>query len=313
MNENNNTQTTPRLSRKIFVVGKIYDTALMTDQEIGDAVQEDLDDYIGSGKVNFSIHTDSNMISLIFIRFTDYYKQNNIDLSKDMIDADAFMVTGEDYNGFLLPYKFPIAPFGYSPYTLGQSDFKMAYKESAELLGADKVRWMKMKSDISLNEKQRTSSVLLHDFRLVLKQNAVMFLLGFVIFCVLFPVSTCAVPDTSVFNVDYTHQQLKFRFCADEVVPLMQAAAVLFGVAISAINNPKNLIKMGVELIVVVIVVGAVYFLSSGAPAQGYIGPEVSQMTLKLTDTVLNLTYILCALTVLAIIGGGIYNAIRNK
>ena len=144
MNENNNTQTTPRLSKKFFVVGKVYDTALMTDQEIGDAVQEDLDDYIGSGKVNFSIHTDSNMISLIFIRFTDYYKQNNIDLSKDMIDADAFMVTGEEYNSFLLPYKFPIAPFGYSPYTLGQSDFKMAYKESAELLGADKVRWMKM-------------------------------------------------------------------------------------------------------------------------------------------------------------------------
>ena len=81
MNENNNTQTTPRLSRKIFVVGKIYDTALMTDQEIGDAVQEDLDDYIGSGKVNFSIYTEPNMISLIFIRFTDYYKQNNIDLS----------------------------------------------------------------------------------------------------------------------------------------------------------------------------------------------------------------------------------------
>ena len=144
MNENNNTQTTPRLSRKIFVVGKIYDTALMTDQEIKDAVQENLDDYIGEGKVNFSIYTEPNMISLIFIRFTDYYKQNNIDLSKDMIDADAFMVTGEDYNGFLLPYKFPIAPFGYSPYTLGQSDFKMAYKESAELLGADKVRWMKM-------------------------------------------------------------------------------------------------------------------------------------------------------------------------
>ncbi|MBU3809142.1 MAG: hypothetical protein H9802_12125, partial [Candidatus Phocaeicola faecipullorum] len=70
--------------------------------------------------------------------------QNNIDLSKDMIDADAFMVTGEGYNGFQPPYKFPIAPFGYSPYKLGQFDFKMAYKESAELLGADKVKWMKM-------------------------------------------------------------------------------------------------------------------------------------------------------------------------
>lgn len=144
MNGNNNAQTTPRLSRKIFVVGKIYDTTLMTDQEIGDAVQENLDDYIGEGKVDFSIHTDSNMISLIFIRFTDYYKQNNIDLSKDMIDADAFMVTGEGYNDFHLPSMFSIAPFGYSPYKLGQSDFKMAYKESAELLRADKVRWMKM-------------------------------------------------------------------------------------------------------------------------------------------------------------------------
>ena len=144
MNENNNTQTTPRLSKKFFVVGKVYDTALMTDQEIKKAVQKDLDDYIGEGKVNFSIHTDSNMISLIFIRFTNYYKQNNIDLSKDMIDADAFMVTGEGYNGFQPPYKFPIAPFGYSPYKLGQFDFKMAYKESAELLGADKVKWMKM-------------------------------------------------------------------------------------------------------------------------------------------------------------------------
>ena len=107
-------------------------------------MQKDLDDYIGTGKVDFSIHTEPDMISLVFIRFTDYYKQNNIDLSKDMIDADAFMVTGEDYNGFHLPSMFSIAPFGYSPYKLGQSDFKMAYKESAELLGADKVKWMKM-------------------------------------------------------------------------------------------------------------------------------------------------------------------------
>ena len=40
MNGKNNA----RLSKKIFVVGKIYDTALMTDQEINDAVQKDLDD-----------------------------------------------------------------------------------------------------------------------------------------------------------------------------------------------------------------------------------------------------------------------------
>ncbi len=142
--KNTNAQTMPRLSKKIFVVGKIYDTALMTDTEIRDAVQTDLDDYIGKGKVDFSIHIASNMISLIFIRFTGYYKQNNVDTTKEMIDADAFMVTGEGYNGFHLPSMFPIASFGYSPYVMVQLDFKIAYKESAELLGADKVRWMKM-------------------------------------------------------------------------------------------------------------------------------------------------------------------------
>ena len=139
MNEKNNV----RLSKKIFAVGKVYDTALMTDQEIEDAVQKDLDDYIGTGKVDFSIHTEPDMISLVFIRFTGYYGQKSIDMSKDMIDADAFMVTGEGYQGFHLPSLFPTVPFGYTPYVMSQSDFKMAYKESSELLGADKVKWMK--------------------------------------------------------------------------------------------------------------------------------------------------------------------------
>ncbi len=86
MKENTNT----RLSKKFFVVGKVYDTAIMTDQEIKDTVQKDLDNYIGTGIVNFNIHTEPNMIFLIFIRFTDYYKQNNVDLAKDMVDVDAF-------------------------------------------------------------------------------------------------------------------------------------------------------------------------------------------------------------------------------
>lgn len=143
MNENTNTQTTPRLSKKIFVVGKVYDTALMTDQEIEDAVQKDLDDYIGTGKVDFSIHTEPDMISLVFIRFTGYYGEKSIDMAKEMIDADAFMITGEGYQGFHLSSLLPTVPFGYTPYVMTQSDFKMAYKESSELLGADKVKWMK--------------------------------------------------------------------------------------------------------------------------------------------------------------------------
>ena len=99
MEENVDTQIMPRLSKKIFVASKVYDTALMTDKEIRDAVQTDLDNYIGKGKVDFSIHIASNMVSLIFIRFTGYYKQNNVDMTKEMIDADAFMVTGESFGG----------------------------------------------------------------------------------------------------------------------------------------------------------------------------------------------------------------------
>ena len=131
MKENTNT----RLSKKFFVVGKVYDTAIMTDQEIKDTVQKDLDDYIGTGKVNFNIHTEPNMIFLIFRRSTNYYEQNNVDLAKDMVDADAFMVTGEGYNDFHLPSMFSIAPFGYSPYVMSQSDFKMAYKDGGTAWG----------------------------------------------------------------------------------------------------------------------------------------------------------------------------------
>lgn len=133
-----------RLNKKVFIVGKVYDTATMTDQEITDAVQKNLDEYIGKGIVNFGFHTTPNMISLVFIRFTKYYKEVSADLKKNMVDADAFMVTGEGFGGFRMPVKFPIVPFGYTPYLMAQSDFKMAYKDSAELLGADKVEWMKM-------------------------------------------------------------------------------------------------------------------------------------------------------------------------
>ena len=118
MKGNTGTRTASRLSKKIFVVGKVYDTALMTDDRIRDAVQKDLNDYIGTGKVDFNIHTGPDMISLVFTRFTDYYGQRNADLTGEMMDADAFMITGEGYNGFHMPFMFPTAPFGYTPYLM---------------------------------------------------------------------------------------------------------------------------------------------------------------------------------------------------
>ncbi len=88
---------------------------------------------------------------------------------------------------------------------------------------------------------------------------------------------------------------------------------ILVGITISALNNPKNLIKLGIGLVAAVVVVGAVYMLSPGNPAMGYIGQEVSHGTLKMTDTLLNLTYILCVLAFIAIIFSAIASAIRNN
>ena len=42
-----------KLSRKIFLVSKIYDTGIQTDDEIARLVQTDLDNYIGIDKVIF--------------------------------------------------------------------------------------------------------------------------------------------------------------------------------------------------------------------------------------------------------------------
>ena len=81
-------------------------------------------------------------------------------------------------------------------------------------------------------KKEKTGRrIAAHDFKNALRQAAAPMLLGLIAFLVLFPVSTAAVPDFSIFNVDYTHQQLKFRFCAQEVLPVVQAAVLIFGAA----------------------------------------------------------------------------------
>lgn len=130
-----------RLSKKIFLVSKVYDTGIQTDDEITRLVQADLDDFIGVDKVIFSITTTETKITAIFQRYTDYNK-DDLD-NRLMKDADSFMISGTSYKGFHLPVAFPIAPFGYS-YLMEQKEFKIAYKSSAVLLGADKVNWMKL-------------------------------------------------------------------------------------------------------------------------------------------------------------------------
>lgn len=89
--------------------------------------------------------------------------------------------------------------------------------------------------------------------------------------------------------------------------------AVILGLAIAVINNPKSLIKMLIFLVGCAVIVGVAYFLAGGDPLVGYIGAQPSEGTLKMTDTILNLAYITCGAAILAIIAGACLEACRNR
>ena len=94
---------------------------------------------------------------------------------------------------------------------------------------------------------------------------------------------------------------------------LITIAAVVFGVVvIGGINNPKSLLKLLAGLIAIAAVIAVAYVLAPGTPAVGYLGDPVSDSTLKLTDTMLNLTYFLFGGALLALVAGWIIGAIRK-
>lgn len=91
-------------------------------------------------------------------------------------------------------------------------------------------------------------------------------------------------------------------------------AVICVGIYVSATTNPKSLVRLGIVLVGAVVLCGIAYLLASGAPAIGYSGatpPTASE--LKLTDTVLNLTYILGGAAIVAIIAGEIISGLRKK
>ena len=94
---------------------------------------------------------------------------------------------------------------------------------------------------------------------------------------------------------------------------LVAIAAVLFGVVvIGGMNEPKSLIKLGIGIAAIVVIVVLVWLLAPGTPAVGYLGEPVSEGTLKLTDTILNLTYLLFGGSLVALVAGWIIGATRK-
>ena len=101
-------------------------------------------------------------------------------------------------------------------------------------------------------------------------------------------------------------------YCAYAFAAIALLAVVIGVVVIGGINNPKSLLKLVLGLVAVGAIVAVAYVLAPGTPAVGYLGEPVSDGTLKLTDTVLNLTYFTFGLSILALVVGWIVGAFRK-
>ena len=131
---------------KLFITSKIYDTEKQTIAEIEKAVQEDLDNMVGKDKVEFKLCTLGNVVAMFFNRHLDY-SSLRADPRESIIGEDALIITGDRYNGFIMPSPLPPMPYlGYIIYNLEQSDFLEIYKESAKGLRASKIKdaWLEI-------------------------------------------------------------------------------------------------------------------------------------------------------------------------
>lgn len=133
---------------KLFITSKIYNTTIKTIDEIEKEVQKDIDSYVGKDKVIFKLSITGKTAAMYFYRGVDY-SSLYADPKSQIIDADAYMITGERFEGFSLPIQFPKVPI-ICTYNMEQSEFIRAYKESAEVLGGDKIK----KAWLDIDEKK---------------------------------------------------------------------------------------------------------------------------------------------------------------
>jgi hypothetical protein len=139
--KNKSVNSTQQLGKKIFIAGKVYDLQVMDKDTVEASVQTYLDNAIGKDRVRFELYTIGNAVAMSFHRGFDYGPYN-ADPTKDIMDADAFMMTAHEYEGFMMPVPFPTLPvpgFGY-PYHISRTDFLDAYRKSARTLGASRIK-----------------------------------------------------------------------------------------------------------------------------------------------------------------------------
>ncbi len=96
------------------------------------------------------------------------------------------------------------------------------------------------------------------------------------------------------------------------MIGLTLVATIIVGLGIGIKNDPKMLVKVGIGAAAVVVVCLAAYLLAAGKPAMGLLA-QPDAATLKLTDTILNLTYFVGVVAIVAIIVGEVRLTMVNK
>ena len=98
------------------------------------------------------------------------------------------------------------------------------------------------------------------------------------------------------------------------VLGIALVSVICVGLYVTATTNPKGLIKIGVAVVAAAVLFGVCYLVASGAPAVGYSGAKLpSASELKMTDTILNLAYLVGGVAILSIIFCEVWMSIRNK
>ena len=93
-------------------------------------------------------------------------------------------------------------------------------------------------------------------------------------------------------------------------------AAIVLVVVLSLINmagNKKSLKKTGFLRLIAVVLIGLSYLLASGDPIAVNMEVQPTHATLKMTDTLLNLSYALVVIALLALVWGSVRNLIKNR
>ena len=98
------------------------------------------------------------------------------------------------------------------------------------------------------------------------------------------------------------------------VLGIALVSVICIGLYVTATTNPKGLIKIGIAVVAAAVLFGICYLLASGDPAVGYSGATLPTATeLKMTDTILNLAYLVGGAAILSIIVSEVFMTIRNK